>query len=51
VRAAWKAMNSHTMVRKQSTSALEHVQVYRARLQGMVRTIAIGYEGKGPTVC
>jgi hypothetical protein len=31
VRAAWKAMNSHTMVRKQSTSALEHVQVYRAQ--------------------
>jgi len=31
VRAAWKAMNSHTMVRKQSTSALEHVQVYGAQ--------------------
>ena len=31
VRAAWKAMNSHTMVRKQSTSALEHVQMYRAQ--------------------
>ena len=31
VRAAWKAMYSHTMVRKQSTSALEHVQVYRAQ--------------------
>jgi hypothetical protein len=45
IRTQWCANNQRRRLNTCKCTELDYKQ------QGMVRTIAIGYEGKGPTVC